>query len=791
MLSDLRLALRWLRRSPGFTAVAVLTLSLAIGANAAIFSVADAVLFRPLPYSDADRLVTVRMQDRATGDRYTLVPTNVVQALHDEHGGVGEVARIEEGPPAVHEGPQGLSFVETASVTANYFQVLGVRAHRGRVFAGAGEDGGARAAMLSFRAWRDRFGGDDAIAGQALTLGTQSYDIVGVLPPGFLFPSSIESSPELITILQGSIGQNPYTLPSGGAFFPIVRLEPGVTITQAQSELETMFRALGEAGDQTVPTFEPVRSILNQTGGPIMRYMLAGSLLLLLLGCANLANVLLARAQRRERETGVRAALGATRLALLRPVVLESVLLGLIGSLVAVVVARLAFYLLIGSVPPEAYLGAEVGVDGRVMAFTLALGMLAILAFGVSPAWRAGSADATQLIQRRTSTGGPRRRLGAALVALQVAAALVLVFGASITGRAFLSLLREPIGFTPDDVLTVSVGGSAALPRGQALQALLLRVMDEVARVPGVERVGATSSLPRIRGNAWAPVHRPGTQAVVAAHVHALPGYFDAAGIPLLAGRDVTADEARASAPVAVVSQRAAQALFPGRDPIGSSFTDARGRSLTVVGVVADIRQFVARDPEPLVYAPTPEAIRLAVLNLVVRASERNAQLAERVRQRVTALVPGVVVTTGWWEDRINALAAYRNPRFQTMVLGAFAAIALGLTALGVFGVVSVMVAMRTREIGIRMALGSTPRTVVSHSVRRSLAPVIAGIVVGLLATRWLAQLAESQLYQVDTGDPMVLAMTCSIVLLAGIVAAWVPSRRAGRVDPVVALRSE
>ena len=277
MLSDLRLALRWLRRSPGFTAVAVLTLSLAIGANAAIFSVADAVLFRPLPYSDADRLVTVRMQDRATGDRYTLVPTNVVQALHDEHGGVGEVARIEEGPPAVHGGPQGLSFVETASVTANYFQVLGVRAHRGRVFAGAAEDGGARAAMLSFRAWRDRFGGDDAIVGQALTLGTQSYDIVGVLPPGFLFPSSIESSPELVTILQGSIGQNPYTLPSGGAFFPIVRLEPGVTITQAQSELETMFRALGEAGDQTVPTFEPLRSILNQTGGPIMRYMLAGS----------------------------------------------------------------------------------------------------------------------------------------------------------------------------------------------------------------------------------------------------------------------------------------------------------------------------------------------------------------------------------------------------------------------------------------------------------------------------------------------------------------------------------
>jgi predicted permease len=519
--------------------------------------------------------------------------------------------------------------------------------------------------------------------------------------------------------------------------------------------------------------------------------MLAGSLLLLLLGCANLANVLLARSQRRDRETGVRAALGATRVALLRPIFMEAVLLGAIGSLAALLVARIAFTQLIGSVPPEAYLGADVGVDGRVLAFTMVLGMVATIAFGVAPAWRASRLDARQLMQERTAGGSPKRRFGAPLVALQVAAALLLVFGASITGRAFMKLLREPIGFTPDNVLTVTIGGRTGLPAGQALQEIVLRVMEDVGQEPGVAAVGATSSLPRIRPNAWAPVHRPGTQDIVASQVHAMPGYFEAARIPFVSGRSFTADEVRSGALVAVVSERAARALFPGQDASGAVFTDVHGRAVTVVGVVSDVRQFVARESEPLVYAPTPEAIRLGALNIIARVTARNAELAERVRQRVAALVPGAVVTTGWWDDRMNALAAYRNPRFQSMVLGAFAAIALGLTALGVFGVVSVMVSMRTKEIGIRMAVGSTPQRVVAEAIRRSLVPIVIGIGAGLVATRWLAQLAEAQLYQVEAGDPLVLGLTSVVVLLAGMAAAWIPSGRAGRIDPVVALRSE
>jgi predicted permease len=790
MLADLKLAVRWLQQSPAFTITAIVTLALAIGANAAIFSVADAVLFRPLPYEQPDRLLTVRMEKRETGERFTLVPNTLVELIANSHSGVGEVARIEDGPPIVHNPGSGATYVQTSSVTANYFEVLGVRPYRGRVFLSAAEDGGARAAMLSFRAWRERFGGDESLVGRPLALGNQTFDIVGILPPGFVFPTPFESTPELITILQGSIGRNPNSLPSSNSFFPVVRLEPRVSLAQAQTELESLHSASGGSSDGTVPRLEPVRSALTQTGGPIVRYLLAGSLLLLLLGCANLANLLLARGQRRLRETGVRAALGATRAAIVRPVFIESALIGLLGATAATIVARAAFAAMVDSIPPEAYLGADVGVDARVLGFTLLLGLLASVAFGIGPAWLAARVDAAELIQRRHGGGHPRRLAGSSLVAVQVAIALVLVFGASITGRAFVALLRQPIGFEPERVITVSLGALAG-GRGEALQQLTLRLIDELRQVPGVVAAGATSSLPRIRGAAWAPVFRPGTKVEIAEHMHALPGYFEAAGIPILSGRDITMDEARAQAPVAVVSARAARAIFGDQDPVGATFVDGSDRAVTVVGVVGNVLQRIGEQTAPPVYAPTVGAIRLGGLNLVVKTRVRDASIAEAVRQRVLANAPEAVVTVAWWSDRINALAAYRNPRFQSMVLGSFGVIALALTVLGVFGVVSVMVTTRTRDIGIRLAIGSTPGEVVRHSVARCLTPVVIGGAAGLMATRWLTHFAESQLYEVQARDPAVLALTSTVVLLAGITAAWIPARRAGRVNPVTVLRSE
>ncbi|HSC28392.1 MAG TPA: ABC transporter permease, partial [Vicinamibacterales bacterium] len=553
MLTDLKLAWRWLRNSPAYAIISVLTLALAIGANAAIFSVADAVLFRPLPYSDPDRLLTARMENRATGERFTLVAGDLVRAIHDGHTGVGEVARLEEGPVVTRPTPDGMETIAAAAVTANYFQVLGVRAHRGRIFAVAGEDAGARAAMLSYRAWRERFGGDDQIVGRPLVLGQRAFDIVGVLPPGFVFPSPIAGTPDLICLLEGSAGGR-----GTGAFYPVVRLEPGVTRAEAQSELEAIYRALetGRGGEETVPVFEDIRSVLHATGGPIMRYMLAGSLLLLLLGCANLANVVLARGRRRERQTGIRAALGASRVRLVRPVLLEAMALAAAGSIAALAVARVAFDTMIGSVPPEAYLGADVGVDRRVFVFTVLLGFTAAIVFGLAPAWFSARKHAQRLIQRGAAAGARRAVAGSSLVAAQAGIAIVLVFGASIAGRAFLTLVREPIGFMPDDVLTVNLAVTGQ--RGAALQDLYLRVIEEVSREPGVRAAGATSSLPRIRESAWAAVYRPGTQDIVASHVHALPGYFEAARIPVIAGRPYTTAEVRAGALVAVVSERAA-----------------------------------------------------------------------------------------------------------------------------------------------------------------------------------------------------------------------------------------
>ncbi|HSA57057.1 MAG TPA: ABC transporter permease, partial [Gemmatimonadaceae bacterium] len=752
-------------------------------------TVADAVLFRPLPYHEPDRLVIARMQNPATGERYTFVPMDVVQAIHGSHRGVGEVARLEDGPFVTQETPDGLAVLPAVSVTANYFQVLGVRAHAGRIFTRDDEAAGGRVVMLTHQAWRRRFGGRDVV-GRPLALATQTFDVVGILPRDFVFPTPFAEPIELVTVAPEAIGANPNTRQvslNRGAIYPVARLEPGVTRSQAQSELDALFRAIPPSGsDPAVPVFDDVRAGLQVVGGPIMRYMLVGAVVLLLLGCANLANLLLARGRRRERETGVRAALGATQMRIVRPLLIESLLLALGASLVAMMLARVAFDLLIGLVPPEAYLGAGVGVDARVLWFTLALGLAAGVTFGVAPAWHAARRDAQSLIQRRARSAAPRAAVGTPLVAVQVALAIVLVFGAAIAGRAFVGLLRQPPGFSPDGVLTVNL--DATQERGEALQDLLLRLMDDLRGHPEVVSVGATSSLPQIRPNAFAPVFFPGTANVAADLVHALPGFFETARIPVLAGRVIALNDARAGAPLAVLSAHAARVLFPGRDPLGA-VVNASGRELTVVGVVGDVRQRLAGESAPLVYAVPGRDIRATTI--VVRMREGDAEAAAAIRRRASALVPGVVVRVAWWTDRLNALAAYRNPRFQSIVLGSFATIALVLTTIGVFGVVAFLVASRRRDMGIRLALGSAPGALVAFTMRRSLAPVVIGAAAGLASTRLLARLAETQLYEVDSTDPMVLAATTGVVLLAAAVAAWLPARRAARIDPLAVLRQE
>jgi putative ABC transport system permease protein len=435
MIDDLKFAWRSLRNAPGFTLVAVTTLALAIGANAAIFSIADAVLFRKLPYTDPESVYVLHMLNRENGRRFGLLPYQYLQVIDAGHAGLTTVGMLENLASAVAEGESGAEFVPMVAVTANYFQLLGVTTARGRVFDARDESAEGRPAMLTYSSWQSRFGGDPTVTGRAVRVGSTTFDVVGVLPKSFVFPSVFAGKPELIVVMPPV---RPGT--AGGAVNPIVRLEPGVTREQAQSELDALLAPVAAAQPKptaSLPVLDDVRSVLYPVGQPVMRFLLAAAGCVLLIACINLANMLMARGERGRRETGVRAALGANRRRLIMPLVFESLLIGVAAAALAVLTTSATFEALLRHVPPLAYRNAPVGVDLRVTSFAMILGLLASFSFAVIPAWRSARVDVRALIDKsRITARGAWKILDRPLVAMQVALAVVLVFSAAMVGRA-------------------------------------------------------------------------------------------------------------------------------------------------------------------------------------------------------------------------------------------------------------------------------------------------------------------------------------------------------------------
>ena len=398
MLNELKFALRRLRHSPGFTAIAIVTIAVAVGANTAILSIADAVLFRPLPYRDADRLFLVMMRDPQTGQRYTNVPGAYLKAIDDTHSGLGSAGRIQSSFLPI-ETPSGRQSVPMLRTSANYFDVLGVTPALGRLFTAGDSADFERVAVLSFASWQTRFGGERTIVGRDVTFGARTLTVLGVLPKDFVFPagSFVSGRPEVITM------QAPPTGPPSNAFHPIYRLEPGVTRDQAQAEIEALVRPLQTAQNSGVPWLVDVRETIYPTGQPIMRFLLSASLLLLMLACANLANLLLARGRRQEREHAVRMSLGASRLRVLRPVLLEGLIVGTLGSTAAILLNLFSFDAIKAMVPSVAYGNAPIGIGWRVAVIAFAVGISASLAFAALPAWRSTRLDVQALIRQRQS----------------------------------------------------------------------------------------------------------------------------------------------------------------------------------------------------------------------------------------------------------------------------------------------------------------------------------------------------------------------------------------------------
>jgi predicted permease len=794
MLHDLALAFRRLIQAPAFTAVAVAILALAIGANTAIFSIADAVLFRPLPYADPDHLYVLMSLDPKTGQRLRSVPFPYVQAIDEHHSGLSEVGLRGPTLMTVHTGGEQAEWMETVPVTAAYLRVLGVRPVRGRLFDAHDAAQAGRTAVITYECWQRRFAGDEQIIGRSVQLGTDRREVIGVLPSGFVFPAttlnflySPTGRPEFLTlgVAPGTTANPdvPKIVFDGLTDEPVVRLEPGVTVEQAQAQIDALVAPLREGRTDQVVLVSP-RAVLFPAGRPIMAFLMAAAAFVLLIGCANLANMLLARSRSRERELGVCAALGATRLRIVRPIFFETLIVGVASAVVALLVTSATFDMLLRQVPPIAYGSAAVGFDARVAAFTIALGVFAGFTFAVVPAWWAARLDVQTLLRgqqrwRRATFGHP-------LVVVQVALAIVLVFGAVIAGRALVSVLRVPLGFSPENLIVVNAQPNPFTTPD--LRGFYLRAVEALSRRGDVLAVGAGGSVPTDGFGRAEAVAISGDQRPVDV-LYVLPGYVEAIGLRVLRGRTLTSTDV-SSGDVTVMSESAARALFPNQDPIGAMFKTPQGRQFTVVGIVSDAKRSLTRQLDPLAYViPPPNMTR--GMTLVARMRTRGPAALADIRREVGRLTPGTAVTSVWWSDSISALTAYRNPRFQTLVLSTFAVLALALTALGIFAVVGFAVASRMREMAVRVAIGASPRALVLLIVRQALTPVLLGLLLGLVATQWLRQVAEAQLYQVDVRDPFTLGGAAATVVSAAIVAAYLPARQASRVDPAVVLRAE
>jgi putative ABC transport system permease protein len=784
LIQDIRTAVRSLKRSPGFTAVAMLTLATAVGANAAILSIADAVLFRPLPYSEPDRAFLLHMLNPSTGRRSTLVPFEYLRAINERHRGLSEAGLSDDGPRLVVTTGNETVVVPSIAVSANYFDILQVKPARGRLFDLRVDLENGRPAILSYASWMQRFGGDPGIIGRSVQLGTSSFDVVGVLPKNFFFPTFVADRPELITLMPPvQAGEK------GGTFYPVVRLEPGVSRNAAQAEIDALVRPLTAqtAAAVSMPVLDDVRETFFPAGKGVMSLLLAGALALLLLGCANLANMLVVRGRARARELAVRLALGARVARVIRPVVIEALMIGIAAGALAVLVTSSSFDALARQVPRFIYKSAPVGVDMRVFGFAFGLSVLGAFVFSVVPAWRSARLDVRSQLHGSPASGSPRHtRLGRPMIAAQVALAIVLVFGAAIASQAFISVLRIPLGFDPTNVIRINVSP----PRGNPdSQAFYLRAIDSILRRGDVVSAGAAASM--LLGSApddAAMTHD--SREMKAGVIHVLPGYFETAGIGLVRGRFLDSSDLRTGGDTsAVIGESAARALFPNREPLGATFHNGRGRTFMVVGIVGDVTWSVTEQLPPQAYVIPGSQTRN--LGVVVRMRERREESLDEVRRELAALAPGVPLTAAWWSDSIAAQSGYRNPRFQTIVLVTFATLALGLTGLGVFAVISFLVTMRTREMSIRIAMGAAPASLVAFVLRQALVPVTVGVVLGLIATQWAKRLAEAQLFKIDTDEPAMLAASVATVLLAATAAAYLPARRASRIDPIQALRAE
>jgi len=804
---DLRFGARTLLRTPGFTAVAVIALALGIGANTAIFSVVNAVLLRPLPYNDPDRLVTLLHQG-----------TNPVAVANyidwrDQSRSFETMAAAEYWTPNLtgSDPPEHLWGLE---VTQNLLPMLGIKPLRGRLFV-TGEDqkGAEHEVILAYRLWQRRFSGDPNILGKTIILNGEAYAVVGVMPPEFKFAPFWATHAELW--VPDAFGDRVHNR-GGNSLRIFARLKPGVTLTQARAEVATITGRLERQypGTNREVAVTPLKeNVVGKVEAPLL--VLLGAVgFVLLIACANVAHMLLARTSDRQREIAVRTALGAGRMRVIRQFLTENLLLATLGATAGLLLALWGTHALIALSPADLPRVEMVAIDARVVLFLLGVTLLTAIGFGLAPAMHATVANLSGALKeggRGGSDGIRRNRLRSFLVASEFALAFMLLIGAGLMIRSFFAIQSVDPGFNPHGVLSmvVSVAGSKeAEPNRRAI--FYRQLLQEVRTLPGVESVGAINHLP-LAGDIWGwsfaiegrPKPRPG-ESPGAVYRIVMPGYFETMRLPLLRGRTITDhDDARAPG-VVIINERAARAYWPGQDPLGKRITfddDKRNPPtwLTVIGVAKDARQDDwASDPYPEAYLAALQngdflgdpGSHIAYLTLVVRTSGDPAELAPAVKKTVWQFDRNLPISEVLTMDRVVA-DANGQPRFEMLLLGVFAAVALLLAAVGIYGVMSYAVSRRTHEIGIRISLGASRADVLRLVVRQGMLQALAGTAAGVAGALLLSQLMAKMLYGVRPTDPLTFGGVAIVLGVTSLLATCVPARKATRIEPMVALRHE
>jgi putative ABC transport system permease protein len=805
---DLTYAIRKLRSSPAFTITAIVTLALGIGANAAIFSVVNGVLLRPLPFPHAEQLLKVYSANRSAASFHAPVSPLDLDDWRAQRSGLVDIGGYfysdgGSGVDLTGDGePQRLN---ATFVTPGFFSTLEVGAAEGRL---PREDelvrgGPDKVAVLSYGFWQRQYGSSRSVVGTHITLEGAPYQVIGVMPRSFAYPSDrVDVYVPYSTITDNMIPRiRPVRILEA-----VARMRPGMTVTAANAELNTIARRLAvqypEDAAWGETTVAPLKDDMTGSVRTALLVLLGAVAFVLVMGCVNVASLLLARASVREREFAVRAALGAGRGRILRQLLTESVVLALAGGIAGLVVARVGVGALLSLSAGQLPRGSDVHLDMSVLLFALALSLVTGLLFGLVPALHAsrGTLQGTLREAGRGVAGGARR-LRSALVIVEVALAVVLVVGAGLMSRSFVQLMKVDPGFRPDHLITVNFHISA-VRRPNDWQQYYRAVIDKARTVPGVISVGATKDAP-FRGNGerdgFTPpgyVAKAGEDSPTARMMHISDGYFQTIGAHILNGREFSQND-RADGPhLILVNEAFAKRWFPGENAVGKSIgmgptqINGQGAQAQIIGVVADIRQAAMAEPAlETIYENNMVNGRVKVA-LVARTAGEPLAMARKLREAIWSVdKEQAIMSIETFDDVVSGSMA--RPRLLTVLLGSFGALGLILGALGIYGVLAYLVNERTREIGVRIALGAPASSVLWMFVGRGLALTIAGLGLGLGSALMLTRLMSGVLYGVTATDPLTFVTVGAVLLGVAALASWLPARRAARLDPVAALRSD